>query len=84
VCGSGRISARKSAAEDAALHAEGKDYSNGGGYYRHKEYFWTKALIGVFVSTYLFGYVLLRSEGELLARWDDRPVVCELVGRWAR
>ena len=53
VCGSGRISARKSAAEDAALHAAGKDYSNGGGDYRHKEYFWTKALIGVFVSTLL-------------------------------
>jgi len=35
VCGSGRISAQKSAAEDAALHAEGKDYINGGGDYRH-------------------------------------------------
>ena len=79
VWGGGRIGARMSAAEEAVLHAEEVDYSEGGDDTRHWDYFWKNVFNGDFVSIDIRGYAVLGSYGESFARWADQRALGELV-----
>ena len=68
VWGGGRIGARMSAAEEAVLHGEEVDYSEGGDDTRHWDYFWKNVFNGDFVSIDIRGYAVLGSYGESFAR----------------